>query len=249
MADEMAVAEVSDLGVIYHSVKQEVRALKDINFRIAQGETLVMMGESGSGKSTLVWALTGLLPEKKGKIVEGGSVIHGRWSLVMQNLDTCFDPLFPMGDHLDEILDGAERRLFFEVLLKTGLKLGEGLTLKSLPYQLSGGMLARFSMALALAREPDLLIADEPTSALDVLTQEEILKLFVELKHEFGFGFLLITHDLQVARRVGDRIGIMFRGQLVEIGQKNELLRHPQNPYTRRLLESEILLGANDGNS
>ena len=234
--------------------KPGFRAIKGVDFEIAAGEVLGLVGESGSGKSTIGRAIAGLTP------VTGGSLeVLGREMLgfkervfgpvrkdigfVFQDPATSFNPRFTIAECVAEPMivhgvardAGRARKRVDELLESVQLPGAYG---DRYPHELSGGQRQRASLARALALDPKLLIADEPTSALDVSVQARVLELFVELQRELGFASLFITHDLAVVDALADRVGVLWHGELVEVGTGEQVLGSPQHPYTRRLLAS-----------
>ena len=234
--------------------KPGFRAIKGVDFEIAAGEVLGLVGESGSGKSTIGRAIAGLTP------VTGGSLeVLGREMLgfkervfgpvrkdigfVFQDPATSFNPRFTIAECVAEPMivhgvardAGRARKRVDELLESVQLPGAYG---DRYPHELSGGQRQRASLARALALDPKLLIADEPTSALDVSVQARVLELFVELQRELGFASLFITHDLAVVDALADRVGVLWHGELVEVGTGEQVLGSPQHPYTQRLLAS-----------
>jgi peptide/nickel transport system ATP-binding protein len=225
-------------------------ALIDVNLTLYEGETLSLVGESGSGKTTLSKIIMGLCDQDSGEIrldekivSKRGSAFFERVQMIFQNpkesishrmnvLDAVLEPLDVQrkGDK-DERLKRAK-----EVLELVDLPLNNDF-LARYPHQLSGGEVQRVAIARALALQPKLLIADEPTSALDPSVQAKILNLLMDLQEKMGLGMLFVTHDIALARKISDRIAVMFKGQVVETGATNYVLSHPSNPYTRRLVD------------
>lgn len=231
-----------------------------VSLRISAGETLALVGESGCGKSMTGLALMGLLPEG-GRIRSGRLMIRGRdlteagpatWrslrgdsvAMIFQEPMTSLNPVFPVGRQVAEPLR-VHRGLGQKEAWRRAAALLEqvgipepGERLRAYPDELSGGQRQRVMIAMALACDPDLLIADEPTTALDVTIQAHILELLGDLGRSRGMGLLLITHDLGVAEEVADRITVMYAGQIVEYGPTGEVLERPRHPYTAGLLEA-----------
>jgi peptide/nickel transport system ATP-binding protein len=250
------VVEASHLTIDYPGRfgRKGFRAVDDVSFRIAPGEVLGLVGESGSGKTTIGRALGGLT-----RITGGSLTVHGFEMLgfserrfkplradigfVFQDPAASFNPLLTIADAVAEplVIHGrAEsprdaRRRVDELLEAVQLPRSFG---DRFPHELSGGQRQRASLARGIALEPSLLIADEPTSALDVSVQARVLELFAELQREFGFAALFISHDLAVVDLLADRIAVLYRGRLVEEGTGAEVLDHPSDPYTRRLIAS-----------
>jgi peptide/nickel transport system ATP-binding protein len=265
----MPLLEVKDLRIELITPAGVICAVDGVSFTVNQGETVTLIGESGSGKSTTAMGVLRLLPE--GLAVLSGSVrfndtdvvadpkaankIRGRVaSLVPQDPMTALSPVHTIGRQLGEALRlrGVPRK----EVRDRGIALLEQVRIheparrwRAYPHQLSGGMLQRVLIAMALAAEPALLVADEPTSALDVTVQAGILDLLLELQERTGVGILMITHDLGVARLVSDRIHVMRDGRFVESGEVEQVTQSPQDPYTRALLDAVPRLGPWDQNT
>lgn len=259
----MPLLEVEDLRIELVTPASVVRAVDGVDFTVDRGETVTLIGESGSGKSTTAMGLLRLLPD--GLAVLSGSVrfngtdvvaepkaarkIRGRVaSLIPQDPMTALSPVHTVGAQLGEALRlrGVPRK----EVRDRGIALLEQVRIKeparrwrAYPHQLSGGMLQRVLIAMALAAQPALLVADEPTSALDVTVQAGILDLLLELQERTGVGILMITHDLGVARLVSDRIHVMRDGRFVESGEVEQVTGQPSDPYTRALLDAVPRLG------
>jgi peptide/nickel transport system ATP-binding protein len=258
--------EVEDMRVELITRDRIVRAVDGVSFTVRAGETVTLIGESGSGKSTTAMGLLGLLPA--GLAVLSGSArfcisdvvdvvarpdavrsIRGRGvSLVPQDPMTALSPVHTIGRQLGDAL--RLRGLSRAQIRERGIALLEQVHIPraesqwgAYPHQLSGGMLQRVLIAIALAGEPALLVADEPTSALDVTVQAGILDLLMELQERTGIGILLITHDLGVARLVSDRIHVMRDGRFVESGEVEQVVDAPREEYTRELLAAVPALG------
>lgn len=255
------VLTVRDLSVSYPTTGGSALALQQVSFDLWPGETLALVGESGCGKSTLARALLGLVPPP-GRVT-GGTMRLGThddldlvrlperaWrrlrgqaiGLVSQDPLHALDPVQRIDVALAETLrthrrlDRAEVQATSVALLQQlGLEPAERV-LQAYPFQLSGGMCQRVTLALALAGQPQVLVADEPTTALDVRVQAEVLAMIQQLQHRLGIAQLLITHDVSVAAEVADRIAVMYAGRIVEIGPTAAILEQPAHPYTRALL-------------
>jgi peptide/nickel transport system ATP-binding protein len=235
-------------------------AVGGISFSIVRGETFVLLGESGSGKSMTAMSISRLLPEAA-RVVSGSVLLDGedllqlpearmrevrggRISMVFQEPGTSLNPVMTIGDQIAEVLrrhtplrGAAVDRRIVELLAAVGLPEPERQS-RAYPFELSGGMKQRAMIAIAIACEPDLLIADEPTSALDVTIQAQVLALLRELQARMGMSILLITHDFGVAAEMAHRVGVMQSGLLVEIAPKAQFFRAPAHPYSRKLFES-----------
>ncbi|MCE2509362.1 MAG: ABC transporter ATP-binding protein [Alphaproteobacteria bacterium] len=257
-----AFIEIEDLSVTFGHGARAVAAVRDVSLAIHKGETLALVGESGSGKSVTALSILQLLPyptahHPKGRIrIEGEDVVGapeetlrhlrgGRIAMIFQEPMTSLNPLHTIRKQIGETLalhkgllgKAAEARTL-ELLHLVQLKDPED-RLDAYPHQLSGGERQRIMIAMALANEPDLLIADEPTTALDVTIQAEILKLLRELKERLGMAMLLITHDLGIVRKMADRIAVMHDGRIVETAVAEALFEAPSHPYTKKLLAAE----------
>ena len=253
---------VRDLRAEFRQGKDVVHAVRGVSFDIAAGESLGLVGESGSGKSVTAMSILQLLPYPEashpgGSIVFRGQELMGapektmrsirgdRIAMVFQEPMTSMNPLFTIGKQISEVLlyhkdmnKNAAHNRTLELLRLVGLPDPEQ-RINSYPHQLSGGQLQRAMIAMALANEPDILIADEPTTALDVTIQAQILELIKDLQKQFGMALLWITHDLSVVRKMADRICVMSEGEIVEHGSAEDIFLRAQHPYTQRLLASE----------
>jgi len=258
----MALLEVKDLGVDFALPERTLAAVKNASFALDKGETLALVGESGSGKTVTALSILQLLPAPPASHPAGSSIRFdgaelvgapeselrhirgGRIAMVFQEPMTSLNPLHTVAKQIGEALwlhkrmnGAAARARIVELLRLVGLPDAEN-RLQSFPHQLSGGQRQRVMIAMALANEPDLLIADEPTTALDVTVQAQILKLLKDLQARFGMALLLITHDLGIVRKMADRVCVMTQGAIVEAGAAREIFDRPRHPYTRHLLEA-----------
>ena len=239
-----------------------VDAVKEISFDIAKGETLALVGESGSGKSVTALSIVQLLPYPlarhptgsirfKGQELVGASkallrdVRGDEISMIFQEPMTSLNPLHTVEKQINETLilhlglnREAARERTLELLKMVGIP-DPAKRLGAYPHELSGGQRQRVMIAMALANEPDLLIADEPTTALDVTIQAQILKLLKDLQAEFGMALLLITHDLAIVRKMADRVAVMTQGEIVEQAPTEDVFQRPQHAYTQRLLAAQ----------
>lgn len=253
---------VEDLSVAFRQGGREVLAVDRVSFSIARGETLALVGESGSGKSVSALSILKLLNypaafHPSGRILFGGrdlmaadedamrKVRGNDITMVFQEPMTSLNPLHMIARQIGEILElhkglsgEAARARTLELLNLVGIRDAES-RLDAYPHQLSGGQRQRVMIAMALANEPDLLIADEPTTALDVTVQAQILALLKELQARLGMAILFITHDLGIVRRIADRVCVMLKGRIVEQGPVAEIFGQPQHDYTKRLLAAE----------
>ncbi|MEE9391126.1 MAG: ATP-binding cassette domain-containing protein [Planctomycetota bacterium] len=254
LSSRKTLLSVESLALTFHGRSGDVRALDDVSLEIAPGESLGLVGESGSGKSTLLRVILGLYAPDRGVVKMRGEVISGLsprqrrpWSrhlqVVFQDPYASLNPRMRVVDIVGEPLRefdpslarAARRNRTGELLAEVGLTAD---ALDRYPHEFSGGQRQRIGIARALALEPDLLLLDEAVSALDVSVQAQILNLLADLKAEKGLSYLFVSHDLAVVRAIADRIAVMHRGQLVEIGLRDEILRTPQHPYTQRLREA-----------
>lgn len=264
----MSILEVRDLLVELMTTRGVVRAVDGISFSINKGETVTIIGESGSGKSTTAMGLLRLLPEDLA-VISGHALLDGvdvvtdpktfaklrgrSVALIPQDSMTALSPVHTIGKQLGQAVSRRTRLSRTELRARSVSLLEDvriphpELQLRKYPHQLSGGMLQRVLIAMALAAEPQLLIADEPTSALDVTVQAGILDLLLELQERTGIAILMITHDLGVARLVSDRIHVMKDGRFVEGGEVEHIVSAPQTDYTRKLLAAVPRLGTWDG--
>jgi len=261
MADEPLLS-VRDLSVDFDVPGGTVHAVRNVSFDIHPGETLALVGESGSGKSVTALSVLQLLPypvasHPSGTIrFKGGEMLGAapdamrrvrgdRISMIFQEPMTSLNPLHTVEKQIGEVLllhkgmtPSAARARVLELLALVGIGDAEQ-RLTAYPHELSGGQRQRVMIAMALANEPDLLIADEPSTALDVTIQAQILKLLNDLQERFGMAMLFITHDLSVVRKVANRVCVMQNGAIVETGDTRAIFDRPEHPYTRRLIEAE----------
>jgi len=257
-----ALLSVQDLKVSFGRDAQAVEAVKGVSFSLEKGQTLALVGESGSGKSVTALSVLQLLPYPRAHHPAGSikleaqellgaperdlrQVRGNRIAMVFQEPMTSLNPLHSIGKQVGEVLEihrgmrGDQLRArVVELLTLVGLQNPEK-RLSALPHELSGGQRQRVMIAMALANEPDILIADEPTTALDVTIQAQILKLLKELQARFGMALLLITHDLGIVKKMADRVCVMQGGLIVEENNVEALFSSPQHPYTQRLLAAE----------
>ena len=228
----MNLVEVRDLHVRYGAFE----AVKGVSFSVGAGEIFGIVGESGSGKSTIAKVLMGLERASSGEVVLGDPVPGRRLSMQMifQDAVGSLNPRMTVRTALDEVLrTGGSRRTAEELVDLVGLSEA---VLSQYPREMSGGQCQRVSVARALAREPDVLVADEPVSALDVSVQARVLNLLRDLRRDMGLAIILIAHDLAVVKNVCDRVAVMERGRFVDQGETADVFERPESPYTRRLL-------------
>jgi len=257
-----ALLSIKDLKVTFGHGASAVEAVKGVSFQLERGQTLALVGESGSGKSVTALSVLQLLPYPRAHHPAGSITLDGqelvnapertlrqirgnRIAMVFQEPMTSLNPLHSIAKQVGEVLEihrgmtGAQARTrVLELLTLVGLPEAEK-RLNALPHELSGGQRQRVMIAMALANEPDILIADEPTTALDVTIQAQILALLKDLQARFGMALLLITHDLGIVRKMADRVCVMQGGEIVEENEVSALFAAPQHPYTRRLLAAE----------
>ena len=252
--------QVNDLKTWFEGRRGTARAVDGVSFEIRRGETFALLGESGCGKSMTSLSLMRLIPEA-GKIVSGSVVLDGidllklpeqqmrtmrggKIGMIFQEPMTSLNPVMTIGRQIQESVErhiglrnSAAKARVLELLNSVGIpdpqqRYGE------YPHQLSGGMKQRVMIAIALAGEPELLIADEPTTALDVTIQAQVLELMADLQKQTGMAMLLITHDLGVVAEVADRVGVMYAGQIVEQASREQFFSDPQHPYSKKLFAS-----------
>ena len=254
------ILEVKNLSVSFNTYAGTVKAVRNIDFELLRGETLVIVGESGSGKSVTTKAILGILP-KNGHIDSGQILYQGKdlaqfkekdfyairgkkISLVFQDPLSSLNPIMKIGRQITEALirsGGYQKAKAKEKALQLMRDVGipePEIRYHQYPFQFSGGMRQRIVIAIALASDPEILICDEPTTALDVTIQSRILSLIGELKEKRGLSIIFITHDLGVVADMADRICVMYAGKIVEFGTAEEIFYHPAHPYTWALLSS-----------
>ena len=253
-----AILKVESLNVTLHHRRASKKLVENVSFEVRPGECLGILGESGSGKSMTVKSVLGLLD--KNFQVSGSAIFDGqdllkeskeelrrlrgsRITMVLQNPMTCFDPLYRIGNQMAETFATHTswnvqeiRSRCLEILDQMRIRNGEEV-LEKYPHQLSGGMLQRIMIGIAMALQPELLIADEPTTAIDAITQYEILEEFIRIKKQKNTAMLFITHDLGAISKVADRILVMNSGHVVDSGSFDHILKHADDPYTRMLVE------------
>ncbi|RWD30996.1 ABC transporter ATP-binding protein [Mesorhizobium sp.] len=259
---EAPLLSVRDLSVAFAQEGRQSMAVDHISFDIAKGETVALVGESGSGKSVSALSVLKLLPypaasHPSGKILFQGAdllatdekalrrVRGNKITMIFQEPMTSLNPLHTIEQQIIEVLalhqglgDSPAKARTLELLNEVGIREPEK-RLDAYPHQLSGGQRQRVMIAMALANEPELLIADEPTTALDVTVQAQILELLAELKSRKGMSMLFITHDLGIVRKIADRVCVMTKGKIVETGPTKDIFANPQHTYTRHLLAAE----------
>jgi oligopeptide transport system ATP-binding protein len=253
--------EVKDLHIEFHTRDGVVKAVNGADYTVGARETLAVLGESGSGKSVTAQAIMGILDMPPGRIPRGEILFRGQDMLTMpgeerrklrgrkiamifQDALSSLNPVLSVGYQLGEMfrvhegLSKKEARARAIELMERVRIPAAGERVDDYPHQFSGGMRQRIMIAMALALEPDLIIADEPTTALDVTVQAQVMDLLAELQREYRMGLILITHDLGVVADVADKIAVMYAGRIVETAPVHELYKRPAHPYTRGLLDS-----------
>ncbi|MEU0134138.1 ABC transporter ATP-binding protein [Streptomyces sp. NPDC006296] len=253
--------EVRDLHVEFHTRDGVAKAVNGVNYSVAEGETLAVLGESGSGKSVTAQAVMGILDTPPGKI-SGGEIlfkdrdlltlkaderrrIRGQeMAMIFQDALSSLNPVLSVGQQLGEMFvvhrgmsRGDARNKAIELMDRVRIPAARE-RVGDFPHQFSGGMRQRIMIAMAMALEPSLIIADEPTTALDVTVQAQVMDLLAELQRELNMGLILITHDLGVVADVADKIAVMYAGRIVETSPVHEIYAAPAHPYTKGLLRS-----------
>jgi peptide/nickel transport system ATP-binding protein len=260
----MTLLSVEGLSVVYRTGRGPLKAVERVSFSLEKGKSLGFVGESGCGKTTLGMALMRLLPQN-GEVTEGRILLNGsdlllkseeemrkvRWKEVAMIFQAAMNALNPVQKVQDQIVEALlthqpemEKRAALdrvaELFRLVGLPEDR---MADYPHQYSGGMKQRAVIAMALSCNPRLIIADEPTTALDVIVQHQILQKIKSIQKELGFGIIFISHDISIVAEVCDDIGIMYAGQLVEVGAKEEIFGSPRHPYTAALFSSFPQLG------
>jgi peptide/nickel transport system ATP-binding protein/oligopeptide transport system ATP-binding protein len=252
---------VQDLKVYFVGDRSIARALDGASYEVRSGETVCLVGESGCGKTVSALAILGIVPQPTGKVMGGKILFHGqnlldlgeeemqqvrgkRIAMVFQEPMTSLNPVFTVEDQISEAIrvhekagDTEIRKRCIQLLKDVGIP-SPVERLKDYPHQLSGGQRQRVMIAMALACNPDVMIADEPTTALDVTVQAQILRLFQELQQSRRMSLLYITHDLGVVANIADRIYVMYAGIIVEQGSTSHIFQDSRHPYTQGLLAS-----------
>ena len=260
----MALLEVKDLLIKLEASQGRRRLVDGVSLNIQPGEAFCLIGESGCGKSVTALALTRLLPSPPffyagGRVIVAGedvlsmddreirSIRGSKVSYIFQDPGAYLNPIHRVGRQIREVLalhrpDKASETRIAELLRLVGIPSPE-VRMSDYPHQMSGGMLQRVMIAMALAAEPRLLVADEPTTALDATVQAQVLELLASLRERFGMAVLLISHDLGLVEDFADRVAVMYAGQVVECGTASEVLDDPKHPYTEALLQAAPRLG------
>ena len=259
--------QVKNLQVEFKTRRGIALVLNGVDFELERGETLCVVGESGCGKSMTALALMGLIPSPPGRVREGSVRFNGedliqasearmrevrgnRISMIFQEPMTSLNPVYTVGDQIAESLrlhaglnarQARERAI--EMLRQVGIPAPER-RVDDYPHQMSGGMRQRVMIAMAIACEPDILIADEPTTALDVTVQAQIFDLLRQLQRDKGTAIIMITHDMGAVAEMADRVMVMYAGRVIEQGSTEQVLSRPSHPYTRGLIECLPELGS-----
>jgi oligopeptide/dipeptide ABC transporter ATP-binding protein len=265
--DRQPLLEVRNLVTEFKTRGGALRAVNDISFSLDTGRVLCVLGESGSGKSVMLRTILGI--QARTATVSGQAImrgvdlltlsprereqVRGEWlSMVFQDPMTALDPVFTVEQQIVETLrrhrgmDKSQAKQRARELIELVQIPSPEQRLKSYPFELSGGMRQRVVIAMALACEPSLLLADEPTTALDVTVQARVLELLKDLQRRLGMSMILVTHDLGVAAEVADDIAVMYAGRIVESGTARQVIKNPQHPYTRGLLEANVRPGQHE---
>ncbi|MBT2398128.1 ABC transporter ATP-binding protein [Streptomyces sp. ISL-100] len=253
--------EVRDLYVEFRTRDGVAKAVNGVNYSVAEGETLAVLGESGSGKSVTAQAVMGILDMPPGKVAGGEIIFQGRdllklkederrkvrgreMAMIFQDALSSLNPVLTVGEQLGEMFV-VHRGMSRKDAKAKAVELMDRVRIPAArervgqyPHQFSGGMRQRIMIAMALALEPSLIIADEPTTALDVTVQAQVMDLLAELRRELNMGLILITHDLGVVADVADKIAVMYAGRIVEEAPVHDIYKAPAHPYTKGLLES-----------
>ncbi len=249
------IVRVKELSLTFQTLKGKMTPVRGVNLTVYEGEILVILGESGAGKSLLAKAIMGILP--KDAEISTGEIQRNyelkEMSMVLQDPKKLLDPSMTIGKQIIESLKYAgvrkadRKKRALAILEEVAMDDPEG-RFEDYAYELSGGLAQRAVMAVALAKEPKLLLADEPTTALDEGNEEKIISLFMELTKKKAMTTILITHSLKVAKRAANRIAVMYAGRIIEIGKKDEVLKNPVHPYTEALILAASLKPDAQGN-
>jgi peptide/nickel transport system ATP-binding protein len=249
------VLDVRNLSIDYLNNRQALHAVEDVSFQVEAGRALALVGESGCGKTTTMLGLLRLLP-REGRIVNGSILYHDvdllqlseaqmreyRWNhiaIIFQGAMNALNPVRTIGDQIAEARRihgyGEDRKRARELLELVGIPASRA---DHYPHEFSGGMRQRVMIAMALAAEPDVLVADEPTTALDVMIQAQILDLLSDLRKQLNLALVLVTHDLGVVAETCDDVLVMYGGKVAEYGTVDAIFNSPRHPYTRRLMQA-----------
>ncbi|SHE09893.1 peptide ABC transporter ATPase [Chlamydia abortus] len=260
------IIEINNLSTYFYTSAGAIKAVDDVSFRVREGETVCIVGESGCGKSITAMSIMGLIEGPSGRVVQGDIQFGGRdilqiskeelrrirgndISMIFQEPMSSLNPVITIGKQIMEPLM-IHRKLSkkeayaraIELIELVGIPRAEQIA-ESYPHELSGGMLQRIMIAIAISCNPKLLIADEPTTALDVTIQAQVLETLREIKQKSNMSIILITHDLGVVAEMADYVVVMYSGKIVEEGEVVELFENPKHPYTQGLLKSKPIIG------
>ncbi len=255
-----AFLEVNDIVVEYTSGKRTVQAVNGISFSMKKGETLGLVGETGAGKTTTAKAIMRILPDPPARFISGSITLDGvnlidlpedemrsyrgnKIAMIFQDPMTALNPLMTVGDQIVEVLQLHNENMKHKEAQKRACDMLETVGIPAerfmeYPHQFSGGMKQRIVIAMALACDPELLLADEPTTALDVTIQAQVLDLIKSLREKFQTSMILITHDLGVVAETCDNVAIIYAGEVIESGSKRDIFKNPTHPYTIGLFNS-----------
>ena len=257
MSENKKLLEIKNLTVHYITVDGTVHAVEDLNLELEEGKTLGLVGETGAGKTTTVKAVMHILPDPPAKIIQGEIDFMGedllkktkkamrkirgkQISMIFQDPMTSLNPVMTVGDQIMEVIRLHDKNLSRKDAYIKACEMLELVGIKSdrasdFPHQFSGGMKQRVIIAMALACNPKLLIADEPTTALDVTIQAQVLELMRKLKDQYQTSMIMITHDLGIVAEICDYVAVMYAGEIVEYGNREQLFHRPTHPYTKGL--------------
>jgi len=259
MSSENKLLEIRDLAIQYEAENEVVRAVNHVNLTMNKGETLGLVGETGAGKTTIAKSIMRILPDPPAKVSAGEIYLEGKdvlklsekemrrirgkkVSMIFQDPMTALNPIYTVGEQIAEVVQLHEKvnkkkaaRQAMEMLEMVGIPAAR---YHDYPHQFSGGMKQRVIIAIALACNPELLLADEPTTALDVTIQAQVLDMINQLKKELGTSVILITHDLGIVAEVCDRVAVVYAGEIVEAGWCEDIFDHASHPYTEGLFNS-----------
>ena len=257
MSENKKLLEIKNLTVHYITVDGTVHAVEDLNLELEEGKTLGLVGETGAGKTTTVKAVMQILPDPPAKIIQGEIDFMGedllkktkkamrkirgkQISMIFQDPMTSLNPVMTVGDQIMEVIRLHDKTLSRKDAYIKACEMLELVGIKSdrasdFPHQFSGGMKQRVIIAMALACNPKLLIADEPTTALDVTIQAQVLELMRKLKDQYQTSMIMITHDLGIVAEICDYVAVMYAGEIVEYGNREQLFHRPTHPYTKGL--------------
>lgn len=259
-SESKRLLEVKDLTVQYLTGEEVVEAVNGVSFTLDRGETLGLVGETGAGKTTIAKSILRILPDPPAKVAGGEIFLDGedllhmpeskmrtirgkKISMIFQDPMTALNPIFSIGDQIAEVIRLHEKKLSKKAAYEKAVAMLEmvgipGERYSDFPHQFSGGMKQRVIIAIALACNPELLLADEPTTALDVTIQAQVLDMMRKLKEELGTSMILITHDLGIVAEVCDKVAVVYAGEIVESGDLAAIYDHGSHPYTKGLFGS-----------